>query len=82
MILERFLINNAIQFCFVSLDVVATGFRKSATSVQFDDDYDAGLMLTRGHNVLDKTGVESSDTFHLISEGVGGGRGGGVMSCV
>ena len=55
MILERFLINNAIQFCFVLLDFVATVFRKLATSVQFDDDYDAGLMLTRGHNVLDKT---------------------------
>ena len=38
---ERFLSNNATQLCFVSL---ATVFRKSATSVQFDDDCcDVGL---------------------------------------
>ena len=39
------LINNVIQFCFVSLDFVATVFWKSATSVQFDDYdcYNAGL---------------------------------------
>ena len=45
LIMERFLINKVIQFCFVSIDVAASFFRKSATSGQFDKYYDSRLLV-------------------------------------
>ena len=53
MILDRFLIDKAIQYAFVSLNFLARVFRMSATCIQFDNYYDAELVLGSSHSVLD-----------------------------